>query len=106
MLFRGEAMNTAICFILCGVGLLLLDAETRRGFRPAQVFIMLVGLTALLALIGYSYRVLPLYSIGSNIPMALGSAIAFALFSLAALAARPDRGLMKVITSDTNGFLR
>jgi len=97
------AMNTALSFICCGIALLLLDVETRRGFRPAQVFIVIIGLIALLALIGYGYRVLPLYSFGSRLPMALNTAIAFALFSAAALAARPARGLMMVITSDTTG---
>jgi len=97
------AMNTAIGFICCGLSLLLLDVETRRGFRPAQVFVLVVGLIALLALIGYAYRVLPLYSIGSRVPMTLNSAISFELFALAALAARPARGLMRVITSDTTG---
>lgn len=97
------AMNTAISFVCCGMSLLLLDVETRRGYRPAQAFIVIVGLIALLALIGYGYRVLPLYSIGSRLPMALNSAICFELFSVAALAARPGRGLMKVITSDTTG---
>ena len=97
------AMNTALGFMLCGISLLLLNVETRRGFRPAQVFIVLVGLLALLVLIGYAYRVLPLYSIGSRIPMALNSAISFGLFSLAALAVRPGRGMMRVITSDTTG---
>jgi signal transduction histidine kinase len=97
------AMNTAICFICCGMSLLLLDVETRQGYRPAQAFMVLVGLIALLALIGYAYRVLPLYSIGSRLPMALNSAIGFELFSLAGLSVRPDRGLMKVITSDTTG---
>src|SRR5258708_7180601 len=63
------AMNTAICFICCGMSLLLLDVETRQGYRPAQAFIVLIGLIALLALIGYGYRVLPLYSIGSRHPM-------------------------------------
>lgn len=100
---RDEALITAINFILCGSTLLLLDVETRRGFRPAQVFIIVIGLIALLVLIGYSYRVLPLYSIGSKSPMALNSAIAFALFSLAALSVRPARGLMMAITSDTTG---
>jgi signal transduction histidine kinase len=102
-LLRDEAISTAINFIFCGAGLLLLDVETRHGFRPAQVFIIGVGLVALLVLIGYGYRVLPLYSIGSQIPMALNSAIAFLMFSLSALAARPDRGLMRAITSDTTG---
>lgn len=102
-LVRDEAMITAINFVLCGGALLLLDVETRRGFRPAQILILAIGLIALLVLIGYSYRVLPLYSIGSNSPMALNTALAFALFSLAALSSRPDRGVMMVITSDTTG---
>ena len=97
------AMNTAISFICCGMGLLSLDVQTRRGFRPAQMFIVMVGLMALLALIGYGYRVLPLYSFGSRLPMALNSAIGFELFAVAALAVRPSRGLMRVITSDTTG---
>jgi len=102
-LFRGEGMNTALSFIFCGAALLLLNVETKRGFRPAQVLIILVGLISLLALIGYAYRVLALYSIGSRIPMALNSAIAFELFSLTALSVRPADGMMKVITSDTTG---
>lgn len=101
-LLRGS-MSTAVCLVFCGSALLLMDVETRRGFRPAQVFIVIVGLTALLALIGYGYRVMPLYSIGSRIPMPLNSDIALAIFSLAALAARPDRGVMLAITSDTTG---
>jgi signal transduction histidine kinase len=97
------AMNTALCFVCCGSALLLLDVQTRRGFRPAQVFIIIVGLTGLLALIGYGYRVLPLYSFGSKLPMALNTAIGFELFAIAAIAVRPSRGLMMVITSDTTG---
>ncbi|HWD91906.1 MAG TPA: ATP-binding protein [Verrucomicrobiae bacterium] len=96
-------MNTALAFIGCGLALLLLDVETRRGFRPAQAVVVMLGLTALLVLIGYAYHVLPLYRIGSRLPMALNSAISFELFSVAALAARPSRGLMTAITSDTTG---
>ncbi len=97
------AMNTALSFVCCGAALLLLDAQTKRGFRPAQIFIIIAGLLALLALIGYGYRVLPLYSFASQLPMALNSAICFELFAIAALAVRPSRGLMMVITSDTTG---
>jgi len=97
------AMNTALSFICCGMALLLLDVQTRRDFRPAQVFIVIIGLIALLALIGYGYRVLPLYRFGSRLPMALNSAIGFELFAVAAMAVRPGRGLMMVITSDTTG---
>jgi len=97
------AMNTALSFVCCGMALLLLDVQTSRGFRPAQVFLVIVGLMALLALIGYGYRVLPLYSFGSRLPMALNSAIGFELFAVAGMSARPSRGLMMVITSDTTG---
>lgn len=97
------AMNTAVGFMCCGLVLLLLDVETRRGFRPAQAFGVLIGLIALLGLIGYAYHVLPLYSFGSRMPMALNSAIGFELFSAAALASRPASGLMRPITSDTTG---
>jgi signal transduction histidine kinase len=96
-------MNTALSFVCCGMALLLLDVQTRRGWRPAQAFIVVVGLMALLALIGYGYRVLPLYSFGSKIPMALNSAIGFELFAVAAMAVRPNRGVMMVITSATTG---
>ncbi len=97
------AMNSAVSFICCGLALLLLDVQTKRGYRPAQAFLLVVGLIALLALIGYGYRVLPLSSFGSQIPMALNSAICFELFAAAALSVRPSRGLMMVITSDTTG---
>ncbi len=97
------AMNTALGFVFSGAALLSLNLETRRGFRPAQVLAVLVGLIALLVLIGYSYRVLPLYTIGSKSPMALNSAIGFELLCLAILAARPGRGLMAPVTSDTTG---
>jgi signal transduction histidine kinase len=97
------AMNTALSFVCCGVALLLLDVQMKSGFRPAQTFIIIVGLMALLALIGYGYRVLPLYSFASRLPMALNTAICFELFAIAALAVRPSRGLMMVITSDTTG---
>jgi signal transduction histidine kinase len=95
------APNTAFNFLFCGIGLLTIDAETQRGFRPAQLCFLLAGLVALLALIGYAYRVLPLYSLGSATPMALSTAVAFGLFALAGLAVRPDRGIMMALTSDT-----
>lgn len=97
------AMNSAVGFLCCGLTLLLLDVQTKRGYRPAQVFVVIVGLIALLALIGYGYRVLPLSSFGSQFPMSLVSAICFELFAVAALSVRPSRGLMMVITSDTTG---
>src|SRR5262249_43063170 len=56
-----------------------------------------------LALIGYSYRVLGLYSMGETLPMALETALAFTVFCLGFLAAQSERGFMMVITSRTTG---
>ncbi len=96
------APNSALAFLFCGVGLLLIDFETRRGLRPAQLSFLLGALLALLALMGYAYQVLPLYSLGAAVPMSLISAITFELLCLAGLAARPADGLMRIITSDTS----
>lgn len=96
------APNTALNLLLCGLGLLLLNAETRRGICPAQFCFLLAGLVSLLALIGYSYGVVPLYRISAGaVPMALSTAIAFGALCTAGLAARPESGVMAVITSDT-----
>jgi hypothetical protein len=54
-------------------------------------------------LIGHTYRVPSFYHLGASVPMALGTAVAFLLFSLAYVAARPRRGMMNVIASRTTG---
>ena len=73
--------------------------RTRRGVRPAQLLALAAGLIALLALIGYAYSAAALAGVEQFIPMALNTAIAFALLSVGILCARPDRGLMAVVTS-------
>lgn len=97
------APNTALSFLLCGVAILLLDLEGGWVFFVAQSAVVLAGLIALLALVGYSYRVLLLYRVGESQPMALVTALSFALLCMGALAARPQKGLMQVITSPTTG---
>jgi signal transduction histidine kinase len=97
------APNTAIDFVLCGIALIMMDVELKDGSRPAQGLTLIAGLIALLALIGYSYSVLVLYRLRGAIPMAFGTAINFSIFCLSFLAARPQSGLMKVITSPTTG---
>ncbi len=60
-----------------------------------------MALSSLLALIGYAYQLTSLYEVRSFIPMALHSAICFLALALGILFARPDLGLMKVLTGDT-----
>ena len=97
------APNTAAAFVLVGLALLLLDARPRRGIPPAQPLALTAGVIALLALIGYAYSTLALIGVKQFIPMALNTAAGFALLSAAILCARPERGLMAVVTSESAG---
>jgi signal transduction histidine kinase len=93
----------ALIFVLCGLGLLLLDLETRSGFRPGQAFLLVAAFLTSLALVGYAYGILPLLNFGSMAPLPLNCAVAFELFCLAGLAARPDRGVLAQATNDSAG---
>src|ERR1051326_2762095 len=97
------APNTALAFICSGLALASMDFELKNGVRPSQFLALVSGFVALLALIGYSYCVLLLYQLRGAIPMPLTSAIDFLAFCLGFLAARPQSGIMRLITSPTNG---
>jgi len=71
--------------------------------RPAQFVALLPTAIALTSLLGYVYAVGELYGIGSYIPMALPTAIAFLALGVAMLCARPDGGLMAVMVSEHMG---
>ncbi len=94
---------TALGFMLCGLALLLFEVEIGRGFFPAQALILGTGLVSSLGLISYAYRAFSLYRAGSVMPMSLGTSLGLGLWCLAALAARPNRGVMQVITSPATG---
>ena len=96
--------NTAAAFVLIGLALTLLDVRTRRrGLRPAQFLALAAGLIALLALIGYAYSATALMGVKQFIPMALNTAIAFAILNIGILCARPDRGMMAAVSSTGAG---
>jgi signal transduction histidine kinase len=97
------APNTALAFFCAGLALISMDFELKNGVRPSQFLALASGFIALLALIGYSYCVLLLYQLRGAMPMALISAIDFMAFCLGFLAARPQSGMMRLITSPTNG---
>jgi len=97
------APNAALSFVLTGLALFLLDVETRRGRRPTQFFAFLTTLIALMALVGYAYKVKYLYRVALLTPMAVHTAATFLVLAAGILCARPDKGLMEVITGDTTG---
>lgn len=104
-IFLGRmAPNTALNFLIIGVALLALDVETRRGRRPAQYLILIEGVLAFLAMLGYAYGISTLYGgLPSLTPMALNTAVAFFAACVGVLCARPERGLMALFTSPGPG---
>ncbi|MEK6303814.1 MAG: ATP-binding protein [Acidobacteriota bacterium] len=93
--------STGVSLVLVGAALLMLNLETRRGARPAELLALTAIMIALLTLLGYSYGVVVLYRI--NPRMAIHSAFALLLLAGGILSVRPDRGLMAVATSSSAG---
>lgn len=99
-------VNTAMTFFALGTAVVLLDAEWRGGFRPSQYLALGVGFSALMALMGYVYSVPSRGGIASYTQMAIHTGFNFALLSLGLLGARPERGIMRVMVSQSmGGFL-
>lgn len=109
LLFRSQlsgnvmAPNTAATFLLIGLALLVLDEDTRRGFHPAQILVFVAGGVALFSLAGYVYSSMSLTAVSGHIPMALNTALAFAVLCAGLLCARPGREPVFTFVSDTLG---
>jgi signal transduction histidine kinase len=100
------ALNSGACFVLAGLSLLKLDAETRAGRRTSQ-WAAGAGLTVVgVALVGYLYGVRPLYTLDRVAGMALSTAVGFALLFLGLLAARGTTGdVGRLVADDLGGVL-
>lgn len=105
--FPGQmAIPTALSFVLAGAGLILLDVETPKRTRPAQILTLAAVLFPLLGIIGRLYGVPSLSRlVGGTVVMALHTALTFAVLCAGILAARSNRGLMRVVTSKGPGGL-
>jgi signal transduction histidine kinase len=99
------APNTALGFIALGLGLLTLDDRRLRGVRLAEIFSMGLALIASLVLVGYIYQIDWLFGVASHIPMALHTAVTLLVLGIGIVMARPDCGLMAVVTGDSSGGL-
>jgi signal transduction histidine kinase/DNA-binding response OmpR family regulator len=97
------APTSALSFLAAGLAIALLDRETKRGRRPAQYLAVVIALVGWPTFIGYFYGVGDVLGIPRLAQMALHTAGAFALFSLAILAARPEAGFVAVVTGDGSG---
>jgi signal transduction histidine kinase/CheY-like chemotaxis protein len=94
---------SAAALLAAGLALLLLDVRLRRGCCPAQLLALAVAVLGLLNLLGYAYRPFQLSPAWQVMSMSLVSAGALVVFGLGLFFARPDRGLMAVVTGDGPG---
>jgi two-component system, sensor histidine kinase and response regulator len=97
------APNTAVNFVLAGGALAFLDRRFRGRHLLAQGLILAVGGVTLLALTGFLFSVGAFYGMEGYIPMALNTALGFALLTLGLLALRPGREPMATLVSGTAG---
>lgn len=102
--YGGEmADSVALCFCLTGGALIVLDWTTRKGRRVSEYLAVLAWLITLLAVVGYVYEAKWLYGMTMRVPMALNSALGIMILAMGIVFARPDRGLMAVVTGESPG---
>ncbi len=97
------APATAFGFLALGLALLVLNTETRRGRRPAQALALAAGALPLTGLLGYLLGAPSLSGLGSYVPMALHTTVGLVALTAGVMLARPDRGLMSLVTAKTAG---
>ncbi|MBI2898325.1 MAG: PAS domain S-box protein [Deltaproteobacteria bacterium] len=97
---------TAGAFVLLASSLLTLDVGLRRGIRPAEILALAGAIPALAAWAGYIYGATVLYGTPAP-PPAIGTsplaALAQLLLALGILCARPESGVVSVLTSELEG---
>ncbi len=89
--------NTALCLILVGLSLLLINVQVGR-WRPSQLCAISSATISLIACIGYAYDVSALYGIAGYANMAVHTAITLLVLSLGLLFARPRSGVMMIFS--------
>jgi len=95
--------NAALCFVLLGGGLGIMDHTSRKGWRLTELFALLITGISMLALVGYAYQISWLYEVSSFIPMALHTAGVFNLMAFGLMFARQDMGWTAFILSSSPG---
>ncbi|MGB2676872.1 MAG: ATP-binding protein [Candidatus Acidiferrum sp.] len=93
----------AMNFVLLSLALLLLNFETRRGLRPAQILVLPAAAAAILTFQEYLFGLQTFSGIASVTRMAVHGAVAFIALCAGILCVRPDRGVIKVAVADTQG---
>ena len=97
------ATSTAVAFSLIGFALLNLALRARGGALTTQLLALAAAFIALNTLILYVYDIDVLIGREAYTPMALHSALGMLVLAAGLLLARPDRGLMRIVTAEDLG---
>ena len=89
---------TALNLLLLGCALLLIDNRWSNWLNEALAITALM--IAAVAVFGYIYGVSSLYQIGVYSSIALHTALTFVVLSLGILSARPERGLISILSTE------
>jgi PAS domain S-box-containing protein len=95
------APTSAVNFVLLGSALALLDRPRPRLL--VEILTLTVVFISLFAYLAHLYALELLHGTGYYTHMAVHTAVAFCLLCAGILASRPDRGLMRIVASDTAG---
>jgi PAS domain S-box-containing protein len=94
------APTSALCFVLVGLALLLIDRPfAGRIAHAAELLAAIAGFIAVQTLLGYVFGLTFEFEFERYTQMALHTAAAFVALALGVLLARPDRGLMTVVSA-------
>jgi PAS domain S-box-containing protein len=99
------AAATGVAFATMGLALLLLDWETERKRRPAQVLAVISIVIGFISLLGYIYGGEQIFGEAGFASVALNTAVMFMLLGMGILYARPKTGIISVLTSEQLGGL-
>ncbi len=94
---------TASSFVLLALALFFFDDKNRKRLFLAHFLAIGVCAISLLALLGYTYGIIPFYAISKSTGMALHTAVLFLALGLAVLNYCPDSSVMLVTVSGGNG---
>ncbi len=97
------APNTAVNFVFLGSAVLFLDTTCARGRRPSDYLATTAAFIALLALLGYAYRIRSMTGLSQHIPMALNTAVTFLITAAGVFCARPKLGWIGIVTGSGPG---
>ncbi|EEF59118.1 sensor histidine kinase [Pedosphaera parvula] len=100
------AFFTALLFLIFGISFLLLDRRVGKRIYPSDTLIIIGMLISILALLGHLCN-FPAYYMATFIHpggrLTLLVALGFTILGTGMLCARPQRGLMAIVTSKTAG---